>query len=154
MRPEGRRPSPVKRYGIPRQLPDSRTQTFRPHHRIRIRTPERFFEFRHVRQRTVDAPFVRRVRIGFQALERLFRTREGRLVAGVCTGIAAYFGIDPTLVRLAFALSTVFLVLLAAASPARSQPSPARTGTLRLIVRDATELPIAGADVVPPEAEP
>ena len=40
--------------------------------------------------------------------KRLYRTREGRLVAGVCTGIAAYFGIDPTLVRLAFALSTIF----------------------------------------------
>ena len=40
--------------------------------------------------------------------KRLYRTREGRLVAGVCTGIAAYFGIDPTLVRLAFALFTIF----------------------------------------------
>ena len=40
--------------------------------------------------------------------KHLYRTREGRLVAGVCTGIAAYFGIDPTLVRLAFALSTIF----------------------------------------------
>jgi phage shock protein PspC (stress-responsive transcriptional regulator) len=26
----------------------------------------------------------------------------------VCTGLAAYFGVDPTLVRLAFALLTVF----------------------------------------------
>ena len=40
--------------------------------------------------------------------KRLYRTREGRVVAGVCTGIAAYFGIDPTLVRLAFALLTIF----------------------------------------------
>ena len=40
--------------------------------------------------------------------KRLYRMREGRVVAGVCAGIAAYFGIDPTLVRLAFALLTVF----------------------------------------------
>lgn len=40
--------------------------------------------------------------------KRLYRIREGRVVAGVCAGIAAYFGIDPTLVRLAFALLTIF----------------------------------------------
>jgi phage shock protein PspC (stress-responsive transcriptional regulator) len=40
--------------------------------------------------------------------KRLYRVREGRVVAGVCGGIAAYFGIDPTLVRLAFALFTIF----------------------------------------------
>ena len=40
--------------------------------------------------------------------KRLYRTREGRVVAGVCAGLAAYFGIDPTLVRLAFALFTTF----------------------------------------------
>ena len=40
--------------------------------------------------------------------KRLYRTREGRIVAGVCSGIAAYFGIDSTLVRLAFAVFTIF----------------------------------------------
>jgi len=40
--------------------------------------------------------------------KRLYRAREGRVVAGVCTGIAGYFGIDPTLVRLVFALFTIF----------------------------------------------
>ena len=40
--------------------------------------------------------------------KRLYRTREGNIVAGVCSGIAAYFGIDPTLVRLAFAVFTIF----------------------------------------------
>jgi phage shock protein C len=40
--------------------------------------------------------------------KRLYRTREGRVVAGVCSGIAGHFGIDPTLVRLAFALLTIF----------------------------------------------
>ena len=40
--------------------------------------------------------------------KRLYRVHEGRVVAGVCGGLAAYLGIDPTLVRLAFALFTVF----------------------------------------------
>jgi phage shock protein C len=40
--------------------------------------------------------------------KRLYRIRDGRLVAGVCAGLAAYFGIDPTLVRLGFVFLTVF----------------------------------------------
>jgi phage shock protein PspC (stress-responsive transcriptional regulator) len=38
----------------------------------------------------------------------LLRRRDGRLVAGVCTGLAAYLGIDVRLVRLAFGIFTVF----------------------------------------------
>lgn len=40
--------------------------------------------------------------------KRLYRARDGRVVAGVCAGLAAYLGVDPTLVRLGFALVTVF----------------------------------------------
>jgi phage shock protein C len=40
--------------------------------------------------------------------KRLYRIRDGRLIAGVCVGLAAYFGIDRTLVRLAFVFLTVF----------------------------------------------
>lgn len=40
--------------------------------------------------------------------KRLYRRREGRVVAGVCVGLAAYFSVDVTLVRLAFALFTIF----------------------------------------------
>jgi phage shock protein C len=43
-----------------------------------------------------------------RATKRLYRIRGGRVVAGVCAGLAAYLGVDPTLVRLAFALLTVF----------------------------------------------
>ena len=42
------------------------------------------------------------------ATKRLYRIRDGRVVAGVCAGLAAYFGVDPTLIRLAFALLTIF----------------------------------------------
>jgi phage shock protein PspC (stress-responsive transcriptional regulator) len=37
-----------------------------------------------------------------QPPKRLVRTRNGRLVAGVCSGIAEYFAIDATVVRLIF----------------------------------------------------
>ena len=40
--------------------------------------------------------------------KRLYRLRDGRIVSGVCVGLGAYFGVDPTLVRLAFVLLTVF----------------------------------------------
>lgn len=40
--------------------------------------------------------------------KKLVRTKDGRLVAGVATGIAAYFGIDANLVRLGFAVFAIF----------------------------------------------
>ena len=40
--------------------------------------------------------------------KRLYRLTDGRLVAGVCTGLAAYAGVDATMVRLVFALFTAF----------------------------------------------
>ena len=40
--------------------------------------------------------------------KRLLRIRQGRIVAGVCAGLGAYFGIDVNLVRLAFGGLTVF----------------------------------------------
>ena len=38
--------------------------------------------------------------------KRLYLVEEGAMIAGVCNGLAAYFGVDPTIVRL------VFVVLL------------------------------------------
>lgn len=45
---------------------------------------------------------------------RLYRSRSDRMLAGVCGGLAHYFGIDPTLVRLIFAI----LFLVGVGSPA------------------------------------
>jgi phage shock protein PspC (stress-responsive transcriptional regulator) len=39
---------------------------------------------------------------------RLFRHKEGRMVAGVCAGIAAYFSVHVNLVRLLFGVFTFF----------------------------------------------
>ncbi len=36
--------------------------------------------------------------------KRLYRSRSDRMIAGVCAGLGKYFGIDPTLVRLAFVI--------------------------------------------------
>ena len=44
--------------------------------------------------------------------KRLIRTRKGRLLAGVCSGIGEYAGIDPTVVRVIF----LALTLVTAAS--------------------------------------
>lgn len=34
--------------------------------------------------------------------ERLYRSRQERMVSGVCGGLAQYFSVDPVLVRIAF----------------------------------------------------
>lgn len=36
--------------------------------------------------------------------KRLYRINEGKVIAGVCGGIAEYLNIDPTVVRLIWAL--------------------------------------------------
>lgn len=38
---------------------------------------------------------------------RLYRSREHRMIGGVCGGLGEYFNIDPTLVRLAFVLGSL-----------------------------------------------
>ena len=40
--------------------------------------------------------------------KRLLRAKQSRMVAGVCTGLARYFGVDVNLVRLAFGVFTIF----------------------------------------------
>lgn len=37
-------------------------------------------------------------------VKKLYRIEDGKLLCGVCGGIAEYFNIDPTVVRLGFAL--------------------------------------------------
>ncbi|MEZ4621016.1 MAG: PspC domain-containing protein [Caldilineaceae bacterium] len=45
--------------------------------------------------------------------KRLYRSHDDKMVGGVCAGVAEYFEIDPTLVRLVFAA----LALLGVGSP-------------------------------------
>ena len=39
--------------------------------------------------------------------KRLYRSKDDRMVAGVCAGLAEYIDIDPTIVRLLFALGLI-----------------------------------------------
>ena len=41
-------------------------------------------------------------------IKKLYRSRDEQMLAGVCGGLAEYFGIDPTIVRLLF-VATVLL---------------------------------------------
>ncbi|WP_051949814.1 PspC domain-containing protein [Thermotoga neapolitana] len=40
-------------------------------------------------------------------MNQLKRSKKNRIIAGVCGGIAEYFGVDPTLVRLIWVLITL-----------------------------------------------
>jgi phage shock protein C len=39
--------------------------------------------------------------------KRIYRSRDNRMIAGVCAGLADYLDIDPTIVRLLFVLGMV-----------------------------------------------
>ncbi len=56
--------------------------------------------------------------------KRLYRSRSDRQLAGVCGGLADYFGIDPTIVRILFVLlalaggpGLIFYIILALVIP-------------------------------------
>ncbi|HEY3344418.1 MAG TPA: PspC domain-containing protein [Anaerolineaceae bacterium] len=38
------------------------------------------------------------------ATRKLYRSQTGKMIGGVCAGLAEYFDLDPTLVRLVFVL--------------------------------------------------
>lgn len=41
-------------------------------------------------------------------MKKLYRSKTERMLEGVCGGIAVYFNIDPTIVRLIWALVSIF----------------------------------------------
>jgi phage shock protein PspC (stress-responsive transcriptional regulator) len=43
-----------------------------------------------------------------EKIKRLYRSDDDRMIAGVCAGIADYFVLDSTLVRLGYVLFSVF----------------------------------------------
>lgn len=40
--------------------------------------------------------------------KRLYRVKEGKILAGVFTGLGKYFDIDPTLIRIIYVLIALF----------------------------------------------
>ena len=39
---------------------------------------------------------------------QLYRSRDDRMIGGVCAGLGDFFGIDPTIVRLGFVFGSLF----------------------------------------------
>jgi phage shock protein C len=68
---------------------------------------------------------------------RLYRSRSDRRIAGVCGGLAEYFNIDPTIVRLVWAvlilgagvglLAYVLFWIIVPSAPAAATPSSTTT---------------------------
>lgn len=40
--------------------------------------------------------------------KQLYRSRDNRMIGGVCAGLGEFFGIDPTIVRLFFVFGAIF----------------------------------------------
>jgi phage shock protein C len=43
--------------------------------------------------------------------KKLYRSKKNKVIAGVCAGIADYFNVDPTIVRLIYVLLTIFTAI-------------------------------------------
>lgn len=41
--------------------------------------------------------------------KRLYRSRSDRMISGLCAGLGQYLGMDPTVIRLIFVLTGIFL---------------------------------------------
>ncbi len=75
-------------------------------------------------------------------MERLVRSRSDRIIAGVCGGLAEYFGVDSTVMRLIFVLgaflngiAVLIYIVLALIMP-EERSGPVKRNTLE--VADAT----------------
>ena len=63
-----------------------------------------------------------------QSYRKLYRNNQEGNIAGVCAGLAEYFGVDVTLIRIAFVLATlmggpglIFYIVLAFIMPEKSK---------------------------------
>jgi len=64
--------------------------------------------------------------------KELYRTREGRVLAGVCAGMAKYMNLTPTVIRWIFVAMSLFFgggVLVYIASIFMIPVEPEQTGT-------------------------
>ena len=43
--------------------------------------------------------------------KKLYRSKSDRMIVGVCAGIADYFNIDPTIVRVIWAVTSLFALV-------------------------------------------
>ena len=75
--------------------------------------------------------------------KRLYKSSENSMLCGVCGGIAEYFDIDPTLVRLAWVILTCFggagiwaYIIAAIIIPKRKQPILQRKGVWAVLDKE------------------
>jgi phage shock protein C len=75
--------------------------------------------------------------------KRLYRSRSERMLLGVCGGLAKYFDIDPTIIRLIFVitifcggLGIIAYIVLAIITPLESSPATRPEETIRENVQD------------------
>src|SRR5689334_2800747 len=87
-----------------------------------------------------------------QPLHRLHRSANDRIIAGVCGGLAEYLSIDPSLVRIAFVVATLWgvgllmYIVLAVILPVDAHPAAATSfSTERSHVLAGTVLIVLGA---------
>lgn len=89
---------------------------------------------------------------GGAGVRRLYRLYDGAIISGVCNGLAAYFRIDPTVVRLVFIILTIltsgafalaYVVMIfavpAADTPAQKTAAHGATSTTQEFIRRAKE---------------
>lgn len=66
-------------------------------------------------------------------VKKLYRVKEGRVLAGVCTGIGEYFDMDPVIIRIlwvvaafltAFVVALLAYFIIALIIPLRKDPAP------------------------------
>ena len=76
--------------------------------------------------------------------KRLYRSTKNEMLGGVCGGVAEYFNLDPTLVRLAFVL---FCALAGGGLIAYIV-------ALIIIPKEPTDTPAANTAEVPPQEAP
>lgn len=43
-------------------------------------------------------------------VKKLYRSRKDKMIAGICGGIGEIYSLDPTMIRLVYALITIFSV--------------------------------------------
>ena len=67
--------------------------------------------------------------------KKMYKSTKNKILGGVCGGIAEYYGWDPTMVRAAFVILTLFgpglllyilLWLIFPVNPGATQPAPAQ----------------------------
>ncbi len=81
-------------------------------------------------------------------IKKLTRSRENRMIAGVCAGIATYFDIDPTIVRLVFVAFALlggpgFIAYIVALDPDAYRAGP-RIGRIICIGCGSSGIPEGG----------